>query len=67
MNARRRRLLNKRIKPRTYTFSFWFKRPGEEWQREVETHSSRLPPFNRCVMRYMDNTYYLYPRLEASG
>jgi hypothetical protein len=45
MNTRKRRLLNKRIKPRIYTFSYWAKWPNAGWKRFEKTYIQRLPPY----------------------
>jgi hypothetical protein len=67
MSIRKRRLLNKRIKPKTYIFSYWFKRQEDDtWQQHIEKFSSRLTPFNRCVIKITNNTSYLYPKLERN-
>lgn len=66
MSIRKRRLMNKRIKPKSWVFSYWFRRAGEkDWQQSSQTHSSRLPPFSKAVIPFKHAAFYLYPKLEA--
>jgi hypothetical protein len=67
MNARKRRLLNKRIKPKTYIFSYWFRRTGEDWQQHTQTFSSRMPPFYRALIPVSYGPDVAWPRLEAAA
>lgn len=50
MKMRKRKQHLKKIRPRTWVFSFWYRLDGSQWERYVETKSAiRVPKFEYPV------------------
>ena len=43
-SARKRRILNKRIRPSRWVLSYLYCLPGQDWQAHVQRITSRAPP-----------------------